>query len=101
MQRHWGSPKDYGLLSGLCVCTIGYMSQCICVCEHAFLGMPVCRCVWLCAHGHVFSGWFSAHLCAHLCAWAVHRCVGVYVQACELDFSRLGVWACRLSLVSM
>lgn len=83
----------------VCVHNWTYEPVHMCVCEHAFLGMPVCGCVWVCAHGHVFSGWFSACLCAHLCAWAVHRCIGVYVQACVPDCSRLGVWVCRLGLV--
>ena len=43
MQRHWGTPKDYGWLSGLCVCTIGYMSQCICV--YVSMHSWACLCV--------------------------------------------------------
>lgn len=40
----------------------------------------------------------SVPVCVHICVPGL--CIGVYVEVCELDCSRLGVWACRLSLVS-
>lgn len=44
-----GSQKGRGLISGVCTCP--HLGQCIhvCVCDHAHLVTPACRCVQVCA----------------------------------------------------
>lgn len=74
MQRHWGTPKDYGWLSGLCVCSVGYMSQCICV----YVSMHSWACLCADVYGSVHIGMCflagSVPVCVHICVPGL--CIG-------------------------